>query len=308
MLRSVNAALNCSSMSSNNHKIWRSIVVDKRSESKKWNIRGFLTFGNIKDILLIALIIVITWKLIDSKILISIESFSFTDILSVMLAFFAIALSAAFYFKATDTSNLFYDNTYKFTKEMSEILGRIEAGFGERLKHIDEGYNGLKDKFDSIPFDVKAAKEEEKKEEEHIKQQESERQKIILDLMEKARVAGNEKDELLSQLQNYTSELDSSRSELHKLQRKINKVEHDTSDIADGFIRELSSILEDVLPEKYSRAPTRVLSKRFSSMLDEGRFETGHIQYMTRKGLLDEEGVLTSKGAVVMREAMRLTI
>ena len=39
--------------------------------------------------------------------------------------------------KATDTSNNFYDNSYKFTKEISEILGRIEAGFGEKLKHID---------------------------------------------------------------------------------------------------------------------------------------------------------------------------
>jgi glutathione peroxidase-family protein len=276
--------------------------------SKKWYSVGFLTFGNIKDILLIALIIVITWKLIDSKISINIESFSFTDILSVMLAFFAIALSAAFYFKATDTSNLFYDNTYKFTKEMSEILGRIEAGFGERLKHIDEGYNGLKDKFDNIPFDVKAAKEEEKKEEEHIKKQESERQKIILDLMEKARVAGNEKEELLTQLQNYTSELDSSRIDLQKLQRKINNVEHDVTDVADGFIKQFSSVLEGNIPGKYARAPTRLLSKHFTRMCDEGRLNKTDISYMTRKALLDEDGVLTSKGAAVMREAIRRAI
>src|SRR6185436_4120877 len=62
-------------------------------------------------------------------------------LLSLVLSVFAMALSVAFYFRATDTSNTFYDNTYKFTREMSEVLGRIEAGFGERLRHLDEGYS-----------------------------------------------------------------------------------------------------------------------------------------------------------------------
>lgn len=280
----------------------------KTGENKKWFSEGFLTFGNIKDILLIALIVVITWKLIDSNISINLESFSFTDLLSVMLAFFAIALSAAFYFKATDTSNLFYDNSYKFTKEMSEILGRIEAGFGERLKHIDEGYNGLRDKFDNMPFDVKAAKEEEKKEEEHIKNQENERQGIILELMEKARVAGNEKDELLNKLKDYTSELDSSRAELRKLQRKINVVESDVTGISEGFIRHFSSVIDGVLPEKYSHAPFRLLSKRFTMMLDERRFDKNDINYMISNELLDEKHKLTPKGAIIMREAIRRAV
>ncbi len=75
--------------------------------------KGFLTLVNIRDILIVAILVIVTWKLLGADISIKFESFSFTDLLSVLLAFFAIALSVAFYFKATDTSNMFYDNSYK---------------------------------------------------------------------------------------------------------------------------------------------------------------------------------------------------
>lgn len=275
---------------------------DKKSKA------GFLSLGNIKDILIIAFIIVITWKLINSNISISIESFSFTDILSMLLAFFAIALSAAFYFKATDTSNLFYDNTYKFTKEVSEILGRIEAGFGERLKHIDEGYTGLRDKFDQIPFDINEAKIEEKKEEENIKEQEKERNQIIIDLMEKARVADDEKEKVLKDLNKHTNDLDKSKMELRRLQREINIVESDVSDVSNGFMHHFSRIMDSKFPRKYTEAPTSILRKRFFELLSDNKFDDHDIHYMTDHGLLDEEQQLTSKGAKVMREAIRRAI
>jgi len=277
-------------------------------EKKGLWFSGFLTLGNIKDILLIALITVVTWKLINSNITINLQSFSFTDLLSVLLAFFAIALSAAFYFKANDSSSLFYDNSYKFTKDMSEILGRIEAGFGEKLKNIDEGYNGLRDKFDNFPFDIKAAKEEEKKEEEHIKNQENEREKIIIDLMEKARVADDEKESLLSELKNHSNELDNSRAELRKLQRKISKVENNSPDEINDFIRFFSEKLQGRLGSNYFKAPVRVLNKHFSRLVDEDVIGISQINYMKNEGMLDEDGDLTSRGAKIMREAISRAI
>lgn len=92
---------------------------------------------------------VISWKILSTNI--SINELKATDILSIVISLFAIGLSVAFYFKATDTSNDFYDNIYKFTKEVLEILGRIEAGFGERLKHLDEGYSSMSRKIDVLP-------------------------------------------------------------------------------------------------------------------------------------------------------------
>lgn len=125
--------------------------------------------------------ILIVYKLAISDLSFDFSKFYFNALLSLLLAIFAIGLSVAFYFKATDTSNLFYDNTYKFTKEISEISGRIEAGFGERLRHLDEGYSGLVNKFDKghREQNIKETKEESEKEKQKLKSEIEERNKIL---------------------------------------------------------------------------------------------------------------------------------
>lgn len=268
---------------------------------------GFLSLGNVRDILIVALLVIGTWKLLGADISIKFEAFSFTDLLSVLLAFFAIGLSVAFYFKATDTSNMFYDNSYKFTKEISEILGRIESGFGEKLKHIDDGYTGLRDKFDRIPFDVDQAKKEEEKEKAHIKEQEEERNKTILDLLEKARVADDEKEKVLSQLQSNAKELERSNRELRRLQREINRVESDISDIEPGFISYLASRIDGRFSSKYATAPTRILKRHVRSMIEEGVIDKSDISFMQSHDLLNELD-LTNKGAKIIRMAIEESI
>ena len=44
----------------------------------------------------------IAWKVLSAPIIFNLSDFRFTDLLNLLLAFFAIALSVAFYFKATD--------------------------------------------------------------------------------------------------------------------------------------------------------------------------------------------------------------
>lgn len=279
-------------------------------KSKKLNKifkSGFLTFGSLRDILIITLIAIVGWKLLNTSIAFDGLKFNYSELLSILLAFFAIALSAIFYFKATETSNSFYDNTYKFTKEVSEILGRIESGFGEKLRHIDEGYTGLRDKFEKIPFDIQAAKDEEKKEEKHIKEQEKEMNRIILELMEKAKVADDEKEVLLKRIEQYTKDLDNSRIELRKLQRKISMVESDIPDIPEGFIEYLASMIEGRFSPSYSEAPTRVLKRKFRDITSEQLIKERDIDFMHRHGLLDEDG-LTAKGAKVLRLSIRKSI
>lgn len=68
--------------------------------------------------------------------------FDFPTLLSLLLALFAVALSALFYFKATDTSNAFYDNTYKFTQQIAELLrepGSVSRGQPLNNKYSDIG-------------------------------------------------------------------------------------------------------------------------------------------------------------------------
>lgn len=274
----------------------------KEGKKEFWN-EGFLTLANFRDILILILLGVSAWKLFNADISIKFGQISLADITSVLLAFFAIALSVAFYFKATDTSNRFYDNSYAFTREMSEILGRIESGFGEKLRHIDEGYTGLRDKFDRIPFDMKEAKEEEKKEEETIREQEKERDKIILDLMEKAQVADDEKERLLNELNLHARELEKSKDELRRLQRRINSAESEIFDIPDEFITYFGQQIKGIIPPRYAEVPVELLMKRFRQFSND-IFDEKDLSYMEGKGLLSQ-GRLTLKGAKVMREAIK---
>jgi hypothetical protein len=96
-------------------------------------------------------------KLFQADFTSILSEFNFSDLLALFLAMFSIALAVLFYLKASETSNVFYDNTYKFTKDVSEILGRVEAGFGEKLQHLNEGYTGLKSVVEKIPFDREKA-------------------------------------------------------------------------------------------------------------------------------------------------------
>ena len=60
--------------------------------------------------------------------------------LNLLLALFAVGLSATFYFKATETSERFYANTYDFSKDISEKIGRIEERFGGQLEPMRADY------------------------------------------------------------------------------------------------------------------------------------------------------------------------
>ncbi len=91
-----------------------------------------------KTIVLSALSVVIIFKFVGGSFRVDLSALGFTDVLSLFLALFSIFISALFYFKATDTSNEFYNNTYKFTQEMSKILERIHSEFGEKLSNIQQ--------------------------------------------------------------------------------------------------------------------------------------------------------------------------
>ena len=172
---------------------------------------------------------VIVWKIANTPWVIDFSKFDFTALLSLILAIFSIVLSVLFYFKATDTSNQFYDNTYKFTKQISEILGRIEAGFGERLRHLDESYTGMRDKFDEgldssrtminkteekIQTESKKLEDETQKKQEIIEKFTSdlspERKKDFIDQLQ---AKDKQVIDLITELQNSKAELETYKKE-----------------------------------------------------------------------------------------------
>lgn len=103
------------------------------SSEQNWRRRAYVIVGSIVVLIFSA---VIAYRLLNAHF--NLETFDFSQLISLVLALFSIALSATFYFKATDTSNKFYDRTYTLTKDLFEVLGRIEERFGQMLAHIHE--------------------------------------------------------------------------------------------------------------------------------------------------------------------------
>lgn len=102
-----------------------------------------------------------------------------TTILSLGVAFFAIWLSVIFYFKADEASNRFYNETYKFIKDTSTMLGKIEATFGEKLNNVERSLGR------SQGFLDKGKLEELIKEKEEIEKEKNELIKGKMDIEKK---------------------------------------------------------------------------------------------------------------------------
>ena len=269
----------------------------EENKDKKESGAGFLTLANVRDLAVVALIIVVGTRFATADFNIDLKDFSFTDLVSLFLAVSSVALSALFYFKADESSRTFYTHTYKFTKEVSEMLGRIDSGFGEKLTNIGKGYSDLSQKFDRFSFDPTAAtsmteNSEAKKAE--IEEQEARRQNIIEDLMQRASVAGAEKAELLEQLSTLSRELEQSKAELEEQRREM------SLDVSDDFKDYLGKFLHRYFPVGSLDAPSHYFRYKFRNVLKDKAFNEGAKRYMRDLGLLIGDD-LSTKGVDYVR-------
>lgn len=136
------------------------------------------------------------------------NNFTIESILSTLLAFFSIFISVFFYFKADETSSKFYDSSYKFMKDISVTLGKIEERFGEKL-------NSLSDKVSHLDRESKEVAEE-------IEDKQEDKDRIINELMEKANLS---EDERL----NYKKTLERKDQEIEQLQLCRMRAEREAS-------------------------------------------------------------------------------
>ena len=185
----------------------------QQSSEKFW--KDHLKVGMwTKNICCIAIVMTICLKIYDSKINLTID---FPTLLSLLLAFFSILISAQFYFKATDTSNIFYDNTYKFTQNISDLLVKIESGFGEKLKHIDDNYTMLSQDYFS-KTEKKEIQEQENIIEADINKKLSEKDELIENIIKKLNATEEEKNKFFDQYKMNEKDLERLRFEMVKLQ------------------------------------------------------------------------------------------
>ena len=259
-----------------------------------------------KIVISIILTALVSYKIatIDANLDFSNFNFSFTDLLSLILAIFAISMSVALYFKATDTSNRFYDNTFKFTKDISEILGRIEAGFGARLKNLDEGYSGLRDKFGSgisSSEELDSNKIELEQEKVKLEKEVSEKDQILSDLIKKAKLNENEKREVLSSLKSKEDEILNLSKELNYLKREINNSERSReNDLIHRVPPSVRNIIiniihsNDIPIEMIVDAPIRILQRRLR--FDKDKHSKAAYTLLLNYGIINGESEFTKEG------------
>ncbi len=270
---------------------------DHRSRS------GFLSLPFLRDLLLIALVVVVAWKLLSAEVKVDLASFSFNDFLALVLALFSVALSVAFYFKANEASNQFYDNTYKFTNEMSEILGRIEAGFGERLRHLDEGYSGMRDRLDKLPH-YGASLSDVKKEEDEIRRKEAEQRALIEDLARKAKLAEHEKQALFANLSKKNDELEQARMELRQMQASRHQSPADPSQ-RRAVLGYVARKLKRMLPD--DQADEAITTLRIKKLFMENRSEIAEaaVEDLRKLDLVDSDDNLTREALMFLRMELK---
>lgn len=278
---------------------------DEKRESTKYRLWEIFKF--IVGLLLALLLI---YKLAVSNLTFDFSKFDFNALLALILSLFAIGLSVAFYFKANETSNQFYDNTYKFTKDISNILGRIEAGFGEKLQNLDKGYSGLLNRIEKTtsPKDLEETKTDKKEVQQSLQSEIKERNSIIQNLIEKTQLEQQEKEEI--------------KKSLFEKEKTILKLERDLRFLQTRFERQKHSILIENIPERlthflkktllkldiksseFNRTKAQEFIKQFIPVNEERKLNDKLYIDLLENNLIKEDGTLTNKGYSIIRHIL----
>jgi len=264
--------------------------------------KTFWTWRNFRDISVGLLMAVIAVRIAFAKTTIDLSGFNFTDLLSMILALAAVALSAAFYFKADESARSFYNNTYHFTKEVSEILGRIEAGFGKQLEHINQNYVGLNDKIGRIPFDPAFVREQEAAKRSEIQEQEAKRDDIIQDLMRRAQMDDEEKESLKKKLDSLSDELEYSKSQLSYFQT-LEPDNHDSFGFSNAGIQWFYEKIGAYFPSDQMPRDSSILV-RFNRAVVDGALDSGLLSHLEKVGLLNGNA-LTPMGVEFVKSVLK---
>lgn len=255
----------------------------------------------VKAISALVIVGVVSYKVYLTPIDLTVD---FPTLLSLLLALFSVALAALFYFKATETSNTFYDNTYNFTKDIAQLLVKIESGFGERLRNLDEGYTSMRDSlqyYGNKPNDnveeTKRKIETEKSEMDKVVQ---ERNKIIEGLIERSNLHEEEKSRITRELHQKEKELTEAQKELSQMNKRLFMERMERKRIAKLGINSHSEAIDftrsHVLPKiglnRILEAPRSQVARKFYLLVND--LPRGYIEDLEREGFYDSG--LTSKG------------
>lgn len=181
-----------------------------------------LTFGHIIRLIReLAFVVVLSYlgiKVFSGDLSLDFTKLSASELVSILLAFFSISLSAAFYFAATNSSNQFYDNISKFNKDTSELLGRVD----EQVKSVNSRQDELRDTFNKHYGSQSSDKlvEDKVETEQKLKEAETAWEGLLKGILDSAQVDPSEKERLENELRSKDAELSRLREQSSHLKLK----------------------------------------------------------------------------------------
>lgn len=225
-----------------------------------------------------------------------------STLLSLILAFFSIYLSAQFYFKATEQSNQFYNTAFNHNKNISESLSGMRGEFGTSLRMIEESSNYLRGRFDEIGKISEGL--------ENLNEVQEEVKKGFESLYEKSGITAAEKDR-------YNELLETQSIIVNQLDMKLKEVEKIEGSIPDNMLNDrlkMNYSTEIFLKTFYDQYGSRLqvsnlsrndLNKMFHEYKKNNNLPHMLQRGLTRGGYVDDSGNLTGKGYRLIRNNIR---
>lgn len=243
----------------------------------------------VKAICTLVAVGVICYKVYLTPIELTVD---FPTLLSLLLALFSVGLAALFYFKATETSNTFYDNTYNFTKDIAQLLSKIESGFGEKLRNLDEGYSSVRDYIQnssSSSKDIDETKQKIEGEKQEIEKAMEERNKIVRQLLEQSQLQEEEKEAIAQQLAEKEQELEASQKELSRMNKKLfieRMRKREEREIDSGMAEYTKDfIIRELDPDLVVKLPPSRIRRMIDDILNKAPHQ--YIEDLERHGFFD---------------------
>lgn len=270
---------------------------------KEWK---FDLWGWVKALSTLAIVGITCFKIFETPIQLTVD---FPTLLSLLLALFSVGLAALFYFKATETSNTFYDNTYNFTKDIAQLLVKMESGFGEKLRHLDEGYSSMREYLQNNQQstsneELEKTKKKIETEKQEIEKVLSERNEIIQNLVERSHLQAEEKEGVLANLLEKEKELEEARKELTRMNRRLLVDRMTRRQLREGDIdagmAEFTSrhVIPKIGGERIMQGPSTVIRRSFDRLKNEVPVE--YLFDLEKHGFYKDG--LTAEGVVFLRE------
>ncbi len=194
------------------------------------------------------------------------NNFTTESILATLLAFFSIFISIFFYFKADETSTKFYDSSYKFMKDVSVTLGKIEERFGEKLNSINDKMSH----FEKISQETSA----------EIEDKQEDKDRIINELIEKADLSEEERKSFIEEIKQKEQEIELLKEHKFRVEREAARLRKEINESTNSY-------------EKFSLLYDRdFLNALLNNEEIVNNLSIADLQALKRRGYINSEGKL----------------